>query len=847
MHTSPISPPTPHKQALIEHVAAQRWWPALRLGLALHRASPADAGVRFLTASACAALGLRTPGERLLEGLPPAAAADPRIAQLLRRLGTLRDTRQPPAERAERVRAALASTGAPLVPPEAVGAFLAEDAAWTWCEGTDGNVVGLPPPSAAPLHLAWAHDARGPADAAPPAQRSRAGIGPTIVLAGLGPPWQLPRTAAFVRDSAGHRSPVHIVEPDTTTLLRALAAVDLAADLAALSPRWHVGPGPVESAAAALAERLHHRAHATLLTSLPPEATEPWVTVLAGRLAALEARREHETAALRAALLGGAALRATVSSSASFAEDPPAPPGSLRVLIFTHRHSTFVRHSSADIASAFRRLGHAARVVEEADDHSVLTAGLMLREVVDYKPDLIATINYTRDLLKPLADVPIPWLCIVQDKMPHLVTAPQRPAGELDFGAGHAFPEMFERGVLHPDRFVPFPVAVDPEKFHAGPADPALLERFACDLAFVSNHGEHPRAMHDRLVREASADWPDAERTLAPIYDAVAAGLAAGDLDAGPAHWAAKIIERAVETAPLRAAGVDVERLADFYVWPVAERMLRHRTLEEASELCRRRGWTLRIFGRNWETHPTLAAHAAPPLDHGEELRACYQAARAHLHISIFAPVHQRVMECARSGGLPLIRFLPSHLSSLAEVVAREGPWHATAPEAPADHWRLHQPYQLISLRDDRSTAAVQATDHAAYLRFLRLRATMGLPKLNIQWQDWLWFDATHADAFSRERPRVAGDAHLTRLVPEPAEVCFRTPEQLAALLDRAAQRPEWRANVSRMIARRVDEHFTTDALARAVVRMVTPTLAARPDVPRPPVAAAAAAAMPAA
>jgi hypothetical protein len=66
----------------------------------------------------------------------------------------------------------------------------------------------------------------------------------------------------------------------------------------------------------------------------------------------------------------------------------------------------------------------------------------------------------------------------------------------------------------------------------------------------------------------------------------------------------------------------------------------------------------MRIYGRGWESHPRFGRFARGVVAHDEELRACYQSAGAHLHASISSMVHQRVLECALSGGLVLCRTL---------------------------------------------------------------------------------------------------------------------------------------------------------------------------------------------
>ena len=75
-----------------------------------------------------------------------------------------------------------------------------------------------------------------------------------------------------------------------------------------------------------------------------------------------------------------------------------------------------------------------------------------------------------------------------------------------------------------------------------------------------------------------------------------------------------------------------------------------------AREICRRHGLRLRLFGRGWERHESLAAYAAGDAAPGEDLRRAYATPACHLHASLCTNAHQRVFECALSGGLMLRR-----------------------------------------------------------------------------------------------------------------------------------------------------------------------------------------------
>ena len=77
---------------------------------------------------------------------------------------------------------------------------------------------------------------------------------------------------------------------------------------------------------------------------------------------------------------------------------------------------------------------------------------------------------------------------------------------EMDFLAGHLFPELFDRFGYPRRNALMSRLIVSPRKFHDGPVDPALLERHACEIAYVGHQSETPEAQLERLQREVAVD-----------------------------------------------------------------------------------------------------------------------------------------------------------------------------------------------------------------------------------------------------------------------------------------------------------------------------------------------------
>jgi hypothetical protein len=234
------------------------------------------------------------------------------------------------------------------------------------------------------------------------------------------------------------------------------------------------------------------------------------------------------------------------------------------------------------------------------------------------------------------------------------------------------------------------------------------------------------------------------------------------------------------------------------YALPMADRLFRHQTVQWAADLCARRRWRLRLYGRGWEAG-RFAEFAHPEVEHGEALRACYQAAAIHLHASINTAVHQRVMECALSGGLPLVRL---HRGLVYGQLARAHT-HVAARGG-------------LSPVEDRWEAPV--ADHPEYMAAARQLQRLGYPVRERFGVRRAQYESLGAGLPGPEASELLGDL---------AEVGFLTPEQFADRALQAHERTAWRRAASRAIARRTSARWTTDALAADMLRLVERALGA--------------------
>ncbi len=93
----------------------------------------------------------------------------------------------------------------------------------------------------------------------------------------------------------------------------------------------------------------------------------------------------------------------------------------LRVLLYASRFTTYLQYSIRDIAEGFRLIGHKTFIQIEDDDAGVgIRKEMFLKNLVDFKPDILFEINHFRHECYWIPKS-IPFITWVQDLMPHII------------------------------------------------------------------------------------------------------------------------------------------------------------------------------------------------------------------------------------------------------------------------------------------------------------------------------------------------------------------------------------------------------------------------------------------
>ena len=321
----------------------------------------------------------------------------------------------------------------------------------------------------------------------------------------------------------------------------------------------------------------------------------------------------------------------------------------LRVLGMTSRYTTFLQYSMRDWLAAFERLGHETRLVIENDSYEMHNSLTTARVCCEFRPDLIVMIDHCRGEYNAMPGQ-IPFVMWVQDQLPNIFSERGGAMqGSMDFCLGFGRLHLSGRYGYPARRYMPSTMGVNEERFGNGPPTPAQLERFACDVSYVS-HASTPadELLKGQLERQAA----DGKRFFVDVYERMVAHYEGGG--AALSDVAIRLlIEQSLAATKVSIPESDLKPLLTFLNGQLSNALFRHQTLIWLSEL----GVNLHIYGRGWEKHPKLARHAKGIADNITDLGAIYRASKINIQVTPHGAVHQRLLDGLAAGGFFLLRY----------------------------------------------------------------------------------------------------------------------------------------------------------------------------------------------
>ena len=591
-------------------------------------------------------------------------------------------------------------------------------------------------------------------------------------------------------DEKLYRPRIDVIEPNASVAAIGFGCEDIRDLISDSSIHWYIGSDAAEHRMRELEARIDD---ALPVVVMPSECIPtPTDVAMQERLQSLHARQREELIRLRAKIDAVYALR-----DAAWWKHRFGTAAQLRIVVISCRHTTFIRHAASDLAEAMRESGAAVRIVEESDEESKLTALHYARAMVEHEPDIVITMNFPRSTFRAAIPANVPYVCWIQDAMGHLFDAEQgRSLTEFDFNAGYLFPELFEKFDYPFARTLNCTVVASDSKFHRNTIGAGS---HACELAMVSHHGESPAKLHEKL-RSRFETIAGAQGFLDELFPKVVIAAT----QAASQHVNEALVD-AIRSASCTTLGRELDdnsinRVMRQYAHPVADRVFRHELIHWAADLADSRGWRLKLYGKGWNTCERFASYAAGELEHGEQLRSAYQGAALHLHASITALAHQRVMECALSGGLCLPRLHREMLRGTLREMQLELLEHA--------------PDEI----DPTCGAFIYHADSRPELsHFLAMWRTLGEETEPSR----LVIPQNAAAELLRARPWLRRVSDPNMIFGDLSANTYRDKKTFESIAIRAVEDPQWRKERADMIRERVSAGYTHRVFARQVIELV--------------------------
>lgn len=321
----------------------------------------------------------------------------------------------------------------------------------------------------------------------------------------------------------------------------------------------------------------------------------------------------------------------------------------LRVLGVTSRYTTFLQHSMRDWLAAFNAMGHETSLIIEQADHQTMNNVVYLSQIADFRPDLILIIDHYRAEYHGLpAGVPV--VMWVQDRLPNIFNDAAGPAqGERDFCLGFGRTHLAHRHGYPAQRFLTCPVGINEMRFDLREPTTDELAKFGCDASYVSHASETAEQIVDAQCAECDANTV---RFYRQTYDRMVAHY-----ERDPRILSDVLLRRIID-ATTKATGLTVSAemmpgIISFLTQRVNSAMVRHQSLTWLAEL----GLDLRLYGRGWDKHPTLAKYARGVADNHTDLANIYRCSKINLQVTSFGSVHQRMLDGLAAGGFFLTRW----------------------------------------------------------------------------------------------------------------------------------------------------------------------------------------------
>lgn len=461
-----------------------------------------------------------------------------------------------------------------------------------------------------------------------------------LLLAGIGDGYLLHALASeFVRIGGDFLPTVYVIEPDPEVMVNCMMIHDYTGPLGPLACAnfcWYLGPAWEQ-----------HLRHTVLEDLFMPDPLAFVCLSLRGQGLKDRANQifQLRRAPERELANGVAAYYDTLTTQTLVELLGPHPPRQPRVLVTTCRFTTVLQYSSQDVVNAFEELGWQTKLlIEPSPAHRLTYVGLR-QTLLDFKPDMVFCIDHLRCQTGDLYPANLPYLCWIQDHLPHL-TRPEAGASiqSRDFVLTLVGPMYTEVWGYPPRQIVEIPKLTRPL------ARPPQATSAGDDLVYVSTASKTPEALADELGKDPFL--ASCGREMLAIYQCG---------QSLPTLWhVGQVVDRVAKQLNKKLAPTDRSLIVMKLFHPLNNALYRQQVLRWVAAVADELGLSLALYGPGWDQHPDFARFARGPIAYGPDLEQLTRDTKINLQIVPSICLHQRMLDGLAAGGFFLVRQHPS-------------------------------------------------------------------------------------------------------------------------------------------------------------------------------------------
>ncbi len=335
----------------------------------------------------------------------------------------------------------------------------------------------------------------------------------------------------------------------------------------------------------------------------------------------------------------------------------------LNILLCTSRYTTYLQHSTRDIATGFEQLGHNTLIqVEDEDAGMGNRKDVTIENLINFKPDIIFAINHLRCSTFPWFPKSIPFVTWIQDLMPHLINLDDP---HLITNCDHIF-SFSKAWILN---FFGNHAALSGKKIHLLPipANPniyfPLKIKKKYDVTYIS-HIHHPDTTLIGIedCKNGLPEWTDKNSHI--FLQKVVKAIEGMPMDALSDMYSSH--KNHLSFAKKICDDVDIPFNDNLFKLIKSiddegnpSRFHRHFLFSMKAKpiiALLQNGIDLKLFGMNWDKYPNFKENSLGSVKNGKDLNILINETRINLNISPGTSYHMKVPEVIATKSFMLTR-----------------------------------------------------------------------------------------------------------------------------------------------------------------------------------------------